>query len=73
MGKDEFKQFFSDACDAGMSPDKAYYQAAARCDAAYQPPLWEEEPTDEADVWDDDSIPVNLYGEVEEGSEYEDA
>jgi hypothetical protein len=37
------------------------------------PYFFDEEPTDEGDVWDDDSVPVNIWGEVKEGSEYEDA
>jgi hypothetical protein len=36
-------------------------------------PWFDPEPTDEGDVWDDDSVPVNIWGEVKEGSEYEDA
>jgi hypothetical protein len=31
------------------------------------PPVWEDEPTDEELGWaDDDSVPINIYGETEE-------
>ena len=32
---------------------------------------WEKYPDEDEGAWDDD-IPVNYWGEVEEGSEYED-
>lgn len=35
-----------------------------------QPPLWEEEPTDEELGWaDDDSVPINIFGETDEEDE----
>lgn len=35
-----------------------------------QPPLWEEEPTDEELGWaDGDDVPINIYGETEEEPE----
>lgn len=38
-----------------------------------QPLFWEEEPTDEELGWaDDDSVPVNFWGEVDEDAQTED-
>ena len=33
---DEFDRLYNEACDSGVSPDKAYKQATDKCDAAYR-------------------------------------
>lgn len=33
---ESFDKIFNEACDKGVSPDKAYYQACDRVDAAYR-------------------------------------
>ena len=35
MWIDEFDRLYNEACDAGVSPDKAYEQATSKCDPAY--------------------------------------